>query len=140
LSLRALALQRLGRKQEAEAVIAQALMLGPNNDFTHTAQGWRLLQKHKPKAARDHFLEALRINPQNRWARSGLASARAASRSYLLVFLLSVALAPFSVAEAAFAVRAGENAVFRVAGALAMGVNAIAVGRLWILSLRKTAK
>jgi tetratricopeptide (TPR) repeat protein len=54
--------QRLGRKREAEAAIAQALMLDPDNDFTHTAQGWRLVEKGDRKAARAHFLEALRIN------------------------------------------------------------------------------
>ncbi len=66
-SLRALSLQRLGRKKEAEEAIASALMLDPNNDFTHTAQGWRLLKDRNRDAAREHFLEALRINPENRW-------------------------------------------------------------------------
>jgi tetratricopeptide (TPR) repeat protein len=75
-SLRALSLQRLGRKREAEAAIKNALMLDPSNDFTHTAQGWRLLQKYDRKTARQHFLEALRLNAENRWAQTGLAAAR----------------------------------------------------------------
>jgi tetratricopeptide (TPR) repeat protein len=75
-SLRALALQRLGRAKQAEAAIAQALSLNPNSDFTHAAQGWRLLERNDRKRARRHFLEALRINPNNRWARSGLESAK----------------------------------------------------------------
>ena len=75
-SLRALALQRLGRKAEAEEAIMHALSRGPNNDFTHTAQGWRMLAKNRRKASRAAFLEALRINPENRWAQLGLRSTR----------------------------------------------------------------
>jgi tetratricopeptide (TPR) repeat protein len=92
-SLRALALQRLGRKKDAEAAIAHALMLGPNSDFTHTAQAWRLLQKHDQKGARRHFREALRINPENRWAQSGLKSASPAWGGNAVAILLGLVFA-----------------------------------------------
>lgn len=75
-SLRALALQRLGRKREAEEAILHALSRGPNDDFTHAAQGWRLLAKNSRKGARAAFLEALRIDPENRWAQLGLRATR----------------------------------------------------------------
>jgi tetratricopeptide (TPR) repeat protein len=92
-SLRALSLQRLGWKEEAAAVIAQALTLDPNNDFTHTAQGWRLLEKNDRKAARQHFLEALRVNPENRWAASGLQRLKSANAGlrFLILYGLCVA-------------------------------------------------
>ncbi len=76
-SMRAAALLRLGRRHEAEAAATQALMLGPNEDFTHAARGWTLLQKKDLDGARRHFLEALRINPQNYRAHTGLNSAKA---------------------------------------------------------------
>ncbi len=70
-SLRALSLQRLGRKGEAEAAIVQALLLDPNNDFTHTAQGWRLLQKHECKAAPATFLKPCASIPRTGGPRTG---------------------------------------------------------------------
>ncbi len=65
-------------------------MLNPNNDFTHTAQGWRLLEKKDRKAARQHFLEALRVNPENRWAASGLQRLRTAKAGLQLTILYGV--------------------------------------------------
>ncbi len=68
-------------------------MRAPNDDFTHTAQGWRLLQKNRTKAARGHFLEALRIDPENRWASQGLKAAKSRSGvSTLIVLYLGLSL------------------------------------------------
>jgi tetratricopeptide (TPR) repeat protein len=87
-STRATALQRLGRNREADAATAQALVLGPDEDFTHAARGWTLLQRKDLAGARRHFLEALRINPQNYRAHTGLTSAKEKARlscAWLLV-------------------------------------------------------
>jgi tetratricopeptide (TPR) repeat protein len=129
LSLRALSLQRLGRKREAEAAIAQALMLGADDDFTHTAQGWRLLQKHDPNGARKHFSEALRINPQNRWAEGGLRSSKAhvASHGYLLV-----ALGLGMLRLLATLASGTDRAAIAAAVIVGLGIATIAAGCLWI--------
>lgn len=74
-NLRAIALVNLGRKEEAGATIAAALAKDPDNSITHANQGWTLLQKAKPKEALEHFREALRLDPENEWARQGIIEA-----------------------------------------------------------------
>lgn len=71
-SIRALSLARLRRRREAEAAITAAIALEPENDFVHAAEGWRRTAQGDGAGARNHFREALRINPMNRWARTGL--------------------------------------------------------------------
>jgi tetratricopeptide (TPR) repeat protein len=74
LSMRALALAKLRRHAEAEEVIASALGLDPNNDYTHAAAGHRALARGDRRLARVHFRQALRINPENAWAEHGLTT------------------------------------------------------------------
>jgi tetratricopeptide (TPR) repeat protein len=142
-SLRALALQRLGRKREADAAISLALTLDPASDFTHTAQGWRLLQKHQRKAASEHFLEALRINPANRWAQNGLSSvnwAIRAERSLILLMMIPVmfALAALLTSKAQPAIRIVSLALlipFAGAGLFALGAELLRL-RDWLRDRR----
>ena len=74
-NLRAIALVKLGRKQEAVTTIDGALARDPENDVTHANQGWTLLQKGEPVRAMEHFREALRLNPGLEWAREGIIEA-----------------------------------------------------------------
>lgn len=74
-NLRAIALVKLGRKQEAVTTIDGALARDPENDITHANQGWTLLQKGEPVRAMEHFREALRLNPGLEWAREGIIEA-----------------------------------------------------------------
>ena len=74
-NLRALALTQLGRKDEASATIASALQRSPENSMTHANQGWAFLHRNQPKQALEHFREALRLDPDNDFARSGLLNA-----------------------------------------------------------------
>lgn len=90
-NLRALALTQLGRKDEASATIAGALQRSPENSMTHANQGWALLHCNQPKQAREHFREALRLDPTNDFARAGLLSAIKAENAIfrgLLAFFL----------------------------------------------------
>ncbi len=90
-NLRALALTQLGRKDEASATIADALQRSPENGMTHANQGWALLHRNQPQQAREHFREALRLDPTNDFARSGLLSAIKAENALfrgLLAFFL----------------------------------------------------
>jgi tetratricopeptide (TPR) repeat protein len=133
-SLRALSLQRLGWKEEAAAVIAQALMLDPNNDFTHTAQGWRLLEKKDRKAARQHFLEALRVNPENRWAASGL---QRLELDKAVIQILTLCGASAALHGLAFAINhsVDPKTVLLVGGAGALMFVALAVVAANLLSI-----
>jgi tetratricopeptide (TPR) repeat protein len=86
-NLRAIALVKLGRKEEAGATIAAALAKDPDNSVTHANQGWTLLQRGKPKEALEHFREALRLDPENEWARNGIIEALKA-RHFIYAFML----------------------------------------------------
>jgi len=72
-NLRAMALLRLGRRGEAGAALDDALARDPDDAFTHANRGWVLLHEGDHKRARDHFREALRLDPQLEYARAGMA-------------------------------------------------------------------
>lgn len=74
-NLRAMALVKLGRKAEASAALAGALAESPDDSFSHANRGWTLLHQSEPAPALDHFREALRIDPENNWARAGVVEA-----------------------------------------------------------------
>ena len=74
-NLRAMALVKLGRRAEAGATIDAALSKNPESAITHANQGWTLLEKGEPRKALEHFREALRLDPENEWARRGIVEA-----------------------------------------------------------------
>lgn len=86
-NLRAMALVKLGRKAEAGATIDAALAKNPDNALTHANQGWTLLEKGEPKKALEHFREALRLDPENEWARHGIVEALKARNLIYAVML-----------------------------------------------------
>jgi tetratricopeptide (TPR) repeat protein len=72
---RGIALVNLGRREEASITIGGALQNNPHNATTHANQGWALLHAGDHKAALLHFREALRIDPESRWAKAGIVEA-----------------------------------------------------------------
>ncbi|MCI0388463.1 MAG: tetratricopeptide repeat protein [Acidobacteria bacterium] len=74
-NLRAMALNRLGREDEAGQALEDALAQDPENALTHANQGWTALQRGEAKKALEHFRESLRLDPTNDWARSGMIEA-----------------------------------------------------------------
>lgn len=74
-NLRAVALVKLGNRQAAGATIDAALARDPQNSLSHANRGWTLLEDRRPKQAMEHFREALRIDPNNGWARAGIVEA-----------------------------------------------------------------
>ena len=74
-NLRAMALVRLGRKEEATATVDFALHRAPENAFSHANQGWNCLHRNEPRKAQDHFREALRLDPSLDYARDGMLEA-----------------------------------------------------------------
>lgn len=74
-NLRAMALNRLGREDEAGEALEDALAQDPENAFTHANQGWTALQRGDATKALEHFRESLRLDPTNDWARSGMVEA-----------------------------------------------------------------
>ena len=86
-NLRAMAMVKLGRKAEAGRTIDTALSKNPDNALTHANQGWTLLEHGEPKKAAEHFREALRLDPQNEWARRGIIEALKAQNFIYAVML-----------------------------------------------------
>jgi tetratricopeptide (TPR) repeat protein len=96
-NLRAMALVKLGRKAEAGATIDTALSKNPDNSLTHANQGWTLLNQGEPKKAAEHFREALRLDPQNEWARQGIIEAlKARNIIYAMMLKYFLWMAKFS--------------------------------------------
>jgi tetratricopeptide (TPR) repeat protein len=93
-NIRAMALVKLGRRAEAGATIDATLARDPGNAVTHANQGWTLLESGDRERALEHFREALRLEPDNEWARDGILTALKSKRwLYALVlkyfFLMS---------------------------------------------------
>ena len=74
-NLRAIALTRLGRRDEAAGALEGALSRDPENAVSHANRGWTLLHQNDVKGAMLAFREALRLEPGNEWARSGILEA-----------------------------------------------------------------
>jgi lipoprotein NlpI len=74
-NLRAMALTKLGRTEEAGATIAATLRRDPEDPLSHANQGWTALHEHDPKKALEHFREALRLDPTSDFAKAGLVEA-----------------------------------------------------------------
>jgi Tfp pilus assembly protein PilF len=72
---RAMALTKLGRTAEAGKTLAAALEREPENAWSHANLGWASLHEGKSKQALEHFREALRLDPTEGYARSGLVEA-----------------------------------------------------------------
>ena len=73
-NVRAMALERLGRRQQAGDTVEATLARDPSNPTTHVVQGL-LKVGRDPDAAIVHFSEALRLDPTNDAARAGLVEA-----------------------------------------------------------------
>ena len=75
LTTQSLALERLGRTTDALTQARQAVTNDPNSGYAHAMVGWALLHKHQHKEAQESFREALRLEPTNDFARSGMMEA-----------------------------------------------------------------
>ena len=94
-NFRAMALVRLGRKDEATQAVDFALHRAPENALSHANQGWNYLHRNEPRRAQEFFREALRLEPGMEYARQGMLEAlraRTRVRSFLLSLALSLSL------------------------------------------------
>jgi tetratricopeptide (TPR) repeat protein len=71
----AIALRQQGRLQESEALTASMLAQTPDDAMSQNNAGWSALQAGDYRRANQHFLEALRLNPNFDNARKGLIHA-----------------------------------------------------------------
>ncbi|MBT1703346.1 tetratricopeptide repeat protein [Chryseosolibacter indicus] len=87
LNHRSMALLRLDRKEDHVQADQQALKSNPMNPLTHASVGFGALQKGEYDKAKDHFREALRIDPTNEYARQGMLESIRATNLYYRLFL-----------------------------------------------------
>lgn len=66
----ALLLQR--KDADNRGLVDYQLQRDPENDAAQAAAGWQALMEGDHRKANEHFMEALRLNPMNEGARSGL--------------------------------------------------------------------
>lgn len=74
-NIRSVALERLGRSNEAVVAARSNLRRAPDDSMAHAAMGWTALNSGKYQQAQDSFREALRLDPNNEMAKSGMISA-----------------------------------------------------------------
>lgn len=74
-NLRTVALERLGKVDEALRGGAETLRRAPDDSYAHAAQGWTYLSASQYQMAQESFAEALRLDPQNELARDGMINA-----------------------------------------------------------------
>ncbi len=130
---RAIAMVKLGRKAEAGATIDAALAKRPESSVTHANQGWTLLHKGDHKKALEHFQEALRLDPENEWARQGIVEAlKARNIIYALMLRYFLWMSRFSP-RAQWAIILGGYFGNRLLGALGAANPRLA---LWVLPIR----
>jgi tetratricopeptide (TPR) repeat protein len=85
-NVRAAALVKLGRAAEAGRTLDAALAREPESAVTHANMGWTLLERGDHKKALEHFREALRLDPEQEWAREGIVeSMKARNPAYRLM-------------------------------------------------------
>lgn len=75
LNLRAKSLVKLNRVADANDTLDFAIHQNPENPNSHANKGWALIEKGEYDQALTHFKEALRIDPNNIWAKEGLKNA-----------------------------------------------------------------
>ncbi len=87
-NLRAMALVRLNRRDEAGQAVEGALQRDPDSAISHANMGWTLLHQNNPAKAMEHFREALRLEPTMEWARRGVVEALKARNFIYRAFLV----------------------------------------------------
>ena len=96
-TIRAMALIKLGRKDQAGEAIEGVLAQDPENDLAHSVLGMALLHQNEPAKAVTHFREALRLEPTSEMARDGIIEAlKARNFLYRLVLRLVLGLSRYT--------------------------------------------
>ncbi|MBL3659060.1 tetratricopeptide repeat protein [Fulvivirga sediminis] len=87
LNFRSMALLKLGRAEDHFNADQEALKTNPMNPTTHATVGFSALEKGESDKAKEHFREALRIDPSNEYARSGMMMAIKSTNIFYALFL-----------------------------------------------------
>jgi len=72
---------------ESEHETRRRLARDPDNAFSFANAGWAALQRHQPKDAENFFKEALRLDPEMKYAKDGLKESYRARSAFYRLFL-----------------------------------------------------
>lgn len=87
LNLRTRLLVQLGRVEDVGGASEQALRAAPEDADSHASVGWAHLNQREFEPAFVHFREALRLNPESEFARSGVIEAIKARNPFYALIL-----------------------------------------------------
>ncbi|HEU4338537.1 MAG TPA: tetratricopeptide repeat protein [Planctomycetota bacterium] len=134
-NLRAMALTKLGRTEEASQDIETALQQNPEDGLAHANRGWLFLHQGKGREGIVHFREALRIDPTDEYARAGLVEAlKSRHRIYGFFLACFLWLTRFS-SKGQFWIIIGAFLLFRLLRTLAKNNPALAPYVIPIIAL-----
>ncbi|MFK8056247.1 MAG: tetratricopeptide repeat protein [Saprospiraceae bacterium] len=87
LNVLALSLNLQGKRDVATDTIGELLEANPESADVHANAGYLALRTNNMNSAKTHFVEALRLEPDNQWAQSGLAEVIKATNPLYRQFL-----------------------------------------------------
>ncbi len=90
LNFRTICLTKLGRKAETHQSVIETLAASPDSAYSHTNVGWSILELGDYQGAKQHFAEALRLDPGYEYARDGMLEALKAKNFFYRYFLYYV--------------------------------------------------
>jgi tetratricopeptide (TPR) repeat protein len=85
---------------KADQVMKETLIQHPDTSLVHATYGWIAINTSRYRLARTHFLEALRIDPNNRWAEDGLLEAYSGNPVFRFIGALDI-VPPDGIGDAA---------------------------------------
>ena len=87
LNVLALSQNLQGKRGVASNTVGELLEANPESADTHANAGYLALHTNQIEKARTHFVEALRLEPDNQWAQGGLAEVIKATNPFYRQFL-----------------------------------------------------
>lgn len=131
----AIFLRMQGRLDESGLEVGGLLSRNAEDPDAHATNGWAALQRGDHKKAEEHLAEALRIDPENRYAKEGMKQAfKSRSLFYRLFLKWSFLMNRFSGGKR-FAIMIGIYILYRVLsgmiGAKSSTAGLVAAG-IWI--------
>jgi Tfp pilus assembly protein PilF len=119
LNLKAECFRKLGKGDLAGSQLQAALAVDPENSETHASLGWLALQQGDRRKAKEHFREALRLDPNSEWAREGVLEAIKAWNPVYRLFLKYIFLMQSLGRRGQWGVIVGGYVGYRIIGDIA---------------------
>lgn len=133
------ALRIQGKSAENEGRIEAMLARDPEDDENHCAAGWQALQSGKREVAQTHFMEALRLNPENDLARSGMLEAFKARsplyRTYLKWVFWMASQSQARQWAIIIGIYVAQRLLRKLNGTPYATIGAVGVGVFWVVVL-----